>query len=577
MSSCINSELHLAINDQYLVRSLLRSAVLKSLSIFLSRLETLIISPSADSSVLYVAKSIKEAENPPPSQRFSFLVLRSAWELKSGLNKACSNLIGQGGKEEQMPRFVKDTLAPWITKLDLLANLIWNPILAAIKDEGTRLVACQGQDEASASQNGATSTHTSSARGLSLTRPGISNSASTLLGSSLNSAQPGSAAPPYLRDLSSFLSATSRTFAWLSGPDVQHQKWKVSIGSAVIWKMLLNTSSKRLDHNEGQLQSRSSPPPGRAAALHTTAVGNGAQIISEGLSVPLSSTRRSMSAMGIGRLRGSSTPSGKRSPSPTHGADHNAVPQVSKLIIEVEAFETILEKFVASLLAQPHEAGISVTQTSNGAPCDRGKECLICRGRYIPVDVEDSDDEEALPREAMQEAMTALSSFIVILRALATQPEPVLTLLKAISAVDNISLAPEICPNLIRALDTIPPLILLQTIVSCIPLYYGFRLPYELWSTTWRNYEKTMKGFHTGEEWVGEVGWELLKEVKRVYDNLVKEAVEEGQSKSKVDEDGWLNLLKLAITELAEVDDLDDPNLALIPSINSTQSASASH
>lgn len=237
------------------------------------------------------------------------------------------------------------------------------------------------------------------------------------------------------------------------------------------------------------------------------------------------------------------------------------VQQSSKLACEVEMFESILETFVASLLPSRSSAwdghAVDAAGDPNAAPCSRKKACPICRGRYIPLDLDDSDDEEALPREAMQEAMTALSSFIVILRAFAVDPAPVTTMLRAVEAVDDLSLAPELCPNLIRALDTSPPLVLLQEIVSRIPRAYGFRFPHELWSTTWRDFESTMKGFHTGEEWVGEIGWELLKEAKRVHATLLRE--EDGDEKA-VDPVGWLRLLRDAVTDLAEVDDLEDAN-----------------
>ena len=557
------SELHLAVNDQYLLRSLLRSAVLKSLSIFLSRLESLMISPTAEPTILYVAKSVKEAENPPLIQRYSFLVLRSAWELRKGLLKACSNSVRADGKEEEMPKFVNDTLAPWITKVELLANKLWSPMLAAIKDEATKLVVHRGHDEGLSSMNSAAAHlavpgSSNGPRSLSFTRSANTHSTSNLLGASVVPASASHPACAYLKDLGSLLSATSRTFAWLSGADSEIQKWKVSIGSSVIWKMLLAASSTTFEHQpDNQLRRHLTPPLG-TAHLATDAAPP---------------AKRSMSAMGMVRLRGSNAPSGKRSPSPPR------VLAGTKLVTEMEAFESILEKFVASLLIHPHEPHASAHINPNEAACSRGKDCAVCKGRYIPLDVEDSDDEEALPREAMQEAMTALSSFIVILRAFASEAQPVRTLLKAIAAVDDIALASDVCPNLIRALDTIPPLVLLQMVVARIPSYYGVRLPHELWSTTWKDYEQTMKGFHTGEEWVGEVGWELLKEVRRVHERLTKEhEAEEGEDRDKVDEEGWLALLNLAVTELAEVDDLDeDPSASSISIANGIGPASAAH
>lgn len=257
--------------------------------------------------------------------------------------------------------------------------------------------------------------------------------------------------------------------------------------------------------------------------------------------------------MGMGRLRPSSA-AGKRSPSPP--AQHAEVASHS-LIAELGAFEGIIERFISSLLAHPHPSAPLNSGNINEAPCTKGRDCNICNARYIPLDIEESDDEEALPREAMQEAMTALSSFVVVLRGFTVYHEPAKLILRAIQAVDDITLAPEICPNLIRALDTLPPLVLLQELVSRLPRYYGFRPPHELLNTSWKTYEHTMKGFHTGEEWVGDIGWELLKEIRRVREHLVAEECEHGEG-SKTDEEGWLAMLSLAITELAEVDDIDE-------------------
>lgn len=618
----IANELHLAVNDQYLLRSLLRSAVLKCLSIFLSRLEGLMVNPSSDPAILSVAKTVREAENPPLAQRYCFLVVRSAWELKKGLVKACgcpsaaaaataTATASPGGtgsqlgppSTEAMPKFVKDTLAPWITKLDLLANRIFNPMLAAIKQEAINIVVLPNSpdDVGSSGPGGAAAlggnalhlqhkdglvvggpvlqSSATGNRSISLTRSPTPVMAGSSNGSSVSTGANGPLCPvpAYLKDLSNLLAATSRIFAWVAVNDSDLQKWKVSIGSSLIWKILLTTSAQRGDGEGCPPRRRSSPPP---VGL-TTLSGQGVSGVASphgGAAAPLAAVphqpqpKRSMSAMGMGRLRGTSShANGKRSPSPPYngtkgGADGSAVasPVCARLVAEMEMFEAVLEKFVSSLLHPLAEPA-----SHDAEPCKKGKSCPICRGRFVPLDLDDSDDEEALPREAMQEAMAALSSFIVLLRAFTTELNIVPLLLKAIPAVDDTSLAPEICPNLIRALDTLPPLILLHTVVSRIPRWYSFRMPHQLWNTTWQDYESTMKGFHTGEEWVGEVGWELLKERQKVLSRLLAEERQDGDqavqlatippsTPPKVDEDGWLELLRLAIVGLAHVEDLED-------------------
>ena len=511
------------------------------------------MSPTSDPSLLTVARTVKEAEHPPVSQKYSFMILRAAWELKRGLMRACAPAVDPvTGKEEQMPRFVKDMLAPWISKLDLLAGKIWNPILAAIKEEVVKCVTVQCAQEARVTPpavntplpHAGTIAGAASVRALSLTR------ASTGMANHASAASTLDTLPTYLRDLSALLAATSRTFSWLSTSDADHHQWRAQIGSTVIWKMLLVISSRRVEGFGGTvIQRRGSPPLGAVSVTATAAPV-----------VP----RRSMSAMGMGRLRPASA-SGKRSPSPPPAAALSV--QEMKLIAEVEAFESILEKFVSSLLPSPSSTwdghAIDAAGDHNAIPCSKKKECPTCRGRYIPLDLDDSDDEEALPREAMQEAMAALSSFIVILRGCSTFVSSasgvglIGTLIQAISAVDDLRLAPQICPNLVRALDTIPPLILIQELVSRVPVYYGLRFPHELWGATWREFEKTMRGFHAGDEWVGEIGWELLNEARRVRKELAKQLNLDPMlaKDEEVDPDGWLELLRKAVTDLAEVDD----------------------
>lgn len=597
-----HSELHLAVNDQYLLRSLLRSAVLKTLSIFMSRLESLIISPATDASILFVPRTVKEAENPPPSQRFSFLILRSAWELKKGLNKACGCTEGPNPVVE-MPKFVKDTLGPWINKLDLLVNRIWGPILAAIKDETVQCITVQG-----ALETGLTTPPTLPSPALgSLALPPASNGRSLSLSRSSTptpaplAGSTGSSAaltvPNYLKDLSTLLVATSRTFAWLSVAEVDQQNWKVAIGSSVIWKMMMLCSFRRVDESaaNGAVPSRRASPPPSTINGFTPANGVNGGLASgpptPALEVASAVPRRSMSAMGIARLRGSTTHnSGKRSPSPPRGNSRESLiaTNAARLVVDVEIFEACIEKFVSSLSLVAPTASYDESNP-NSKHCAKNKDCPICKGRFIPVEVDDSDDEDELPREAMQEAMTALSSFIVVLRFFAHEASnPVPKLLRAIEAIDDLSLAPELCPNFIRALDLLPPLILLQTLVARIPSYYEFRMPNQLWNTTWKQYETTMKGFHTGEEWVAEVGWELLKEARRVGKRMAAErdttaatgTAEEGiaamQIKDTYDEEGWLDLLKLAIVELGEVDDLEEEGYASTSGF-SVRAAQASH
>lgn len=520
---------------------------------------------AADPALLVVAKNLKEAEQPSSVQKIAFVVYRTAGVVRRGLLRSGQANALDSASRTDMPKFVRETLDPWAVKLDMVMSRVWQPILDGIKRSAfetiTHNIDPTGRGPGRASQSeGAAATASEAVVTAAGPPRSASMMSSAIFGANASTvasaAGPGLSAPcsPYLRDLHNILIAASRTFAWIALPstssaeharaptDADVQRWRVAIGSSLVWKMLLYTSSCRADATGQALARRVTPAPASALRVrddlhphvsrdYTTAGGQ------------QTGTRRSASALGLGRF-GRPTANGKRSPSPPASKE---LLSAGSQLPDLMAFEMIIKQFVL-----PVVGSAAPSHTADEPACDAGSSCKICEGRYIPADVEESDDEDMLPREAMQEAMTALSATIVLFRAFAELAKPAETLLSAVTNVDDIKNAIwlGICPNLVRAMDTMPALILMHAIVSHMPVSCGVSPPYMLWKSTWEEYANTMRGFHSAEEWVPEIGWELLKECDMVA------ATSNAQT---MDDDGkvkWLQLLRRAIVDLAEVDDI---------------------
>lgn len=387
--------------------------------------------------------------------------------------------------------------------------------------------------------------------------------------------------PLWLRELSAVLDATVKMVSRLEcGADAD--KWLVSVGTHAVWKGMLSLSARRLIDDDLAGAPLSSAPSGTATpTLPTTKSGLFTKSVkrspSPGDSPPLHP---------IGHVSSSHHPGA--GPSPSHLA-------FIRLLCELELLESRLVTYINSLssalVVDPH-------MLMSGTCADVAK-CGLCKtGRTF--DAESSDDEDdsepvgGLEQYAMREAMQALSAMVVVVRAskkapvlreallldgideeghataeekgmiekkdqeivpltpmaLMSGPAPSLPPTPPSSTPSTIALPPtavnvnplHVCPTLAHAIDTLPTLILLHLLASRVP---HFQLPHELWGIDWRGYEKEIRTFAAGEEWVAEVGWEMAGEVARCV-----EAREMKDEKEKM----RLEVLAVAIRRKAGVD-----------------------
>lgn len=383
----------------------------------------------------------------------------------------------------------------------------------------------------------------------------------------------GSAAgPTWLQEVTNIFEVASRLFTRLEAK-TDTDRWAVGIAIAATWKGMLGCSA-RIISEDGVV-------PSSTASNSNSSTGGG---------VPTSSTT-AVPAPVKNRLLGSvkKTPSPPPSPplpavslstSSTPGStSSSATIAFVRLISDLELFEHRLTTFLTSTLSSPQ-----VVFHPSAAPvdsCPGAPSCGLCKtGRTFDEESDSSDEEghsneipgkeSRLALSAMREAMQALSSMIVVVRASrdlkvieqalrsdystsssastsaapssskpsnapltpsdlfalgpakptnssAAPPPPPSASTTSITIVSPAPAHP-LCPTLRSAIIDLHPLILLHLILSRLPRSLPFRLPHEIWDLKagWNEYESELRGFAAGEEWAGEVAWEVKGEIVRV-------------------------------------------------------------
>ncbi|GAA5910521.1 hypothetical protein JCM5296_003686 [Sporobolomyces johnsonii] len=567
------SELQAALHDHYLLRTLLRSSVLKALSLFLTRLSALLLVPSSPSESLFLAplslssppSSSKDpdfvfASHFPLPLRYNLHIVRCASEVKRHLLRVADPANG-------FPSFVEETLRPWRVKLGELIARVMGPVVAgyrlAVSEacakarvEGASADGSEGPGAAAGGE--ALGLHvpkpsaTSQLRSLSLGR-GAPAAAGSTPSSTDHSHATAAAGPSWLRDATAVLDVAAKLFVRLDAKG-DADKWAVSIATAAVWKGMLGCAARVISapEDESTAQAVVVPQPTVAATTRNRLLGGVKKTPSPPASPDLPSVDLAAPSSSIKR------------PSPPASS---AIAFV-RLISDLELLEQRLSAFLTASLSSP--STVFAPSAPPAGACPGGGACGLCKtGRTFDPESDSSSDEDddlskrgpAAGREsrlalsAMREAMQALSAMIVVVRAskdlkvlgaalssssttaaaaqapltpsalfaLPPSPSPsphTTTTPLPSTSITLTSLSPinPLCATLHSALLELPPLILLHLVLSRVPRTLGLRLPHELWALRggWREYEAELRGFAAGEEWAGEVGWEVRGEVARV-------------------------------------------------------------
>lgn len=470
-----HSELQAALHDPYLLRTLLRSSVLKALSLFLTRLSALLLVPSPSDPALSPAyfaapRTCKEADALPLPLRFNLQIVRCASQVKRALAIVADPSSG-------FPHFVEETLRPWRAKLAELMNRVMGPLVQSARlavaetclrariEGATTAEGCACVDggsggglgvtgaaaaaAASASATAGTGalgltglsvlspsaahlkpSATSQLRSLSLGRSAspapssASAGSSGVLPSTASAAAAATAGPAWLRDLSCRLEAFARLVARLECA-ADADKWIVSVATTACWKGMLNLGARSIGAVGGPgAPSEKERPVSRRGLL-------GGVGIKKTPSPPQSPPLPSVDMAGAPHAH-------------AHVAPSPADIAFVRLLSDLELLEARLQAFLVASLSTPaivlapsFAAGSSAESCPASTHLPAG--CGLCRtGRTFDDESSDSSDSEddgevdhprggAAPSEprresrlvlsAMREAMQALSAMVVVVRA----------------------------------------------------------------------------------------------------------------------------------------------------------------
>ena len=528
------------------MRSLLRSAILRTLTVLLSRLDALVLSPASDpAGLLFVPRTVRDLVPAalPVQQRFNFDIVRSAWFVRAAL--AATTAPEQ---PKQLPTFVQDALFPWCSKLDVLIARIMTPLVAEIKRVCAGTIA-RAKDSVPRTNSGSLIVTADKTPVAAVAAVGANGTSTTATGAQ---------GPSYLRDLANQLDAVRKLFSEVLGCGTEADKWIVGVATHVTWKGMLAYAARPCPVSD-------SPPPTTVA-------------MPPPIRKSTSSGLRPKPTLPL--LRSSN---GKRSPSPPNGASEAKSPEDAshiKLVNEVASFRAMIIAFAAGVLPSGDESSLSKLDKLRRA----GNVQEMCDAFALLPELPPEEEFQDLTKEAMYEALLALGSFELVLRALKWPEEIKIAFLYddedssssdddddvprlTPSAVFNLvgpsspatrvaaqrakaakqplkaALPPRLpCETLDRALDTLPPLISFHLLASRLPLArcHSFRLPHEAWNLQggWAEYEVQLKGFASGEEFAEEVGWEMVSELNRL------KTTDEG---ARIPEGAYEDLLRVAV------------------------------
>lgn len=543
----IVNELAAAMRDQYLLKVIIRSSVLKSLSLFIGRL-----------SALLVVSSPLEFPLPavlPESLRLNLAIVRAAHAMSVGLREA--------GRLHGAPAFVGETLSPWAAKCEEVTNRVMNPILAAVRVETARITV-QAQlppspTEVKAPASGAATPTLASMAHL----PTASQLRSLSLPLS-RSASPAPAmpiGPAWLTELGAVLEGFGRLVKSMDC-GATGDRWIVQIGTCSTWKGMLALSARVVDSDTTPAHT---VPVGKAALFGASAKLKIAQTNTPPPLPPARPTElypapasraSSHSRADIGR--GVSPARGLTLQSPRERSLH-------RVVAELEMFESRIRSYV-TYLSSPIAPPAPWVDACLSPACEL---CRIGRG-FDPESASDEEDDASpygLAQGAMREALQTLSAMIVVAMA-TSQPRLVKEALEArhvakhapvkaptealtpsmmfaTNAVHNTPSAPapqsKACPTLLSALPEVPPLLLQQLLVARLPRTLSFRQPHDLFERSFPSYAAELRGFAQGEEWEDELAFEVGAELVRVRGE-VRELTE-------VEWEG-LEVLELALREV---------------------------
>ncbi|PWN87396.1 hypothetical protein FA10DRAFT_288822 [Acaromyces ingoldii] len=521
--------------DAYLLRAASRAS-LKALTLFATRIDSLLVSPTKDPSLNFIPTTAKEGQNPPGALEYNLGLVALEWIVEDALERCIEG--PPGSLDGGMPHFVSEILTPVRKKMEGTILHVIQPLFASIKSSMTACLSKAvptpfmglgpslspvstlsspgvadvapfpgGQITGSAAAGAATTSFSAAAANASALPSGLSSPGPAPGSGAATPSAPVPSSTAWLKELEGRLEGARRLLV----PRIEErcgqdgEGWYISVAIHVIWKGLMILTSRVLPMpasvyghaplsavspgaslQQQQLllaeSSKRSPSPAQlTSALKSVSVG----VVGAKKDKRADSFDHPKSAMSF-------SPSGQSTPnlaaaaasfSALGGSCSWSAKATAHLVAELQAFEKLIIRFSAGFQPsklKPLTKSSSVTRSA-GRKSGSGDEKGHADDQNgdddddsssSSSDDDDDDDEDELARAALAEALHAIKSTIIVAQNLETHPEAILDAVS--TRAKHCSLPPEVS----RAAKATPHLILLHLVYSRMPIHLPHFAPF---------------------------------------------------------------------------------------------------
>lgn len=532
MTRLMVDELHTASTvDPYLLRAVSRT-ILKTISQFVSRIESQLVSPRTDPTALQIPVSVRGAQPLPAAMEFNLALISLEWIVEESLERCLEGLpplallhspslliptSAEGQAQPPMPSFVYEILSPLREQMEASIIHVVQPLLVNIKSS---ITTCLLRANA---------------------HPFEPQRAPSIV---LEPENTSTNKIPWHKELEERLDAAYRLLMLRivdrCGQD--GQAWFISVATHTIWKGLVVLTSRSVFAPASVVEAQFSHTFGRtssttpssavlnsllAGEAHAKRVPTPTQLAHALRSVSLTSGHRHRRPVGES-MTGTHTPVEKAQDDFEAWSEHFALPAnstdcfvinpllVAEQLHDLQVLERLMRQFCSQFLDEQHGRPGQRARSSDSENTDRP---TLAHGAARSPDeqadmamLDDTDDtDEDLARAALKEAFSALRSTVIVLRTLLQEPDALQYMSQA-----SLETHPTLSPVALRAFRVIPSLLLVHIAFCRIPPGWvheqehetaaGLQLkdeklptPPQVFGYSWHEYETTLTGFGTGE------------------------------------------------------------------------------